>query len=125
MIESLTDEQLDEFIDIAESHIGGDEWWLDDFFEQAEQVGKDLKKARANRRVPTRKWMHECRAPKCGCGGNPQWHADKAAGEEERQRLARESRKTHEPRKESRMCACGCGYRYVLGECKYGSGHGP
>jgi hypothetical protein len=29
------------------------------------------------------------------------------------------------PREGSRMCSCGCGYKYLPGECRYGDEHGP
>jgi hypothetical protein len=37
-------------------------------------------------------WMYNCKAFKCGCEGNPQWHADKVEGERKRQEAARASR---------------------------------
>jgi hypothetical protein len=134
----MTNEQLDAFIEDAEDKGCGDDWYNYGFFDEAKVIAEELRGWRKldamasiprpqSPRLPMR-WMLDCKAPKCGCGGNPQWHVDKAAVEEERQRLARESRKSresHGPRIGSRMCACGCGYRYLPGECKFGKEHGP
>jgi hypothetical protein len=91
----VTDEELDEFIDYAQRRLDyAEEWWLDDFFEEAIQAAKELKELRAKSPAPIQAWMLNCKAFKCGCQGNPQWHADKAAAEEKRQAAARESRKS-------------------------------
>jgi hypothetical protein len=63
-------------------------------------------------------WMFTCKAPKCGCEGDPRWHADKAAAQRAAQgpspydpvtiKRARASRGTGCPHKPAyRNCWCG------------------
>jgi hypothetical protein len=39
---------------------------------------EELEREQVMYRPAPSEWMYNCKAPKCGCEGNPAWHADKA-----------------------------------------------
>lgn len=47
----MTDAELDEFIDDAARRSVDDAWWIQDFCEEAEGVGRELKKLREEKRA--------------------------------------------------------------------------
>jgi hypothetical protein len=49
----MTDEQLNEFIDDAGLKQHGDDWWNMGFFEEAEEIAKELKGYREERNART------------------------------------------------------------------------
>jgi hypothetical protein len=40
---------------------------------------EELEREQVMYRPTPSEWMFNCKAPKCGCEGDPRWHADKAA----------------------------------------------
>jgi hypothetical protein len=76
----VTEEDIDDFIADAEMKQScNDDWWNIDFYEEAIRIGKEMKELLAKPKpAPIKAWMINCNGFKCGCQGNPQWHADKA-----------------------------------------------
>ena len=46
----MTDTELDDFIDEAARRSVDDEWWITEFCEEAEGVGRELKKLREEKK---------------------------------------------------------------------------